>query len=131
MADEIRNDAANAGREVAGGAREVAGKVEQGLGNATGNPRMAQGGQQLAQSGAQERVGITPGVTSSAAPSSAVPAHETLADAVEGLREDAGAQGRTLEQAEEQGVLEVGHDGDQPTPGFFGDHRDIDTSGNS
>lgn len=129
MADEIRNDAANAGREVAGGAREVAGSVEQGLGNVTGNAGMIQGGQQLAQSGAQERTGMTPGAAPSAAPSSAVPAHESLADAVEGLREDAGTQGRTLEQAEQQGVLEVGHDGDAPTPGFIGDHRDIDTSG--
>lgn len=59
---------------------------------------------------------------------------ESLADALEGLRQDAGAQGRTLEQAEQQGVLEGGHDGSAATPGFFGDHRAIDdtnTEGNS
>ena len=129
MADEIRNDVTGAGSEVAGGAREVVGNVEQGLGNAIGNTGMAQGGEQLAQSGAQERANMTPGAAPSTAPSSAVPAHESLADAVEGLREDAGAQGRTLEQAEEQGVLEAGYDTDEPNPGFIGDHHDIDTSG--
>lgn len=56
---------------------------------------------------------------------------ESLADAVEGLRQDAGAQGRTLEQAEEQGVLEAGHDGGAATPGFFGDHRSIDDTNTS
>ncbi len=129
MADEIRNDAANVGNNLAGSAREVAGNAEQGLGNVTDNAGMVQGGQQLTQSGAQERAGLTPGAAPSSAPSSAVPAHESLADAVEGLREDAGAQGRTLEQAEEQGVLEAGYDTDEPNPGFIGDHRDIDTSG--
>ncbi len=130
MADEIRKDAANAGREVAGGTREVAGKAEEGLGHLTGSAGMTEGGRELEQSGYQERTGVTPGSTPGAAPSSALPAHETLADAVEGLRQDAGPQGRTLEQAEEQGVFEAGHDGDAPTPGFFGDHRDIDASGN-
>jgi hypothetical protein len=130
MADEIRNDAANAESDLADGAREGAGNVEQGLGNVTGNAGMVQGGEQLAQSGAQEQAGMILG-EAPAAPSSAVPAHESLADAVEGLREDAGAQGRTLEQAEEQGVLEAGYDTDEPNPGFIGDHRDIDTSGDS
>ncbi len=113
MADDISN-------EVAGGAKEVTGHVEEGVGNLVGNQGMAEQGRETAQRGLNER-------TMDNTTAAAAPAHESLADAVEGLRQDAGPQGRTLEQAEQQGVLEAGHDGDAPTPGFIGGHRPIDT----